>query len=76
MREARPLSFFGTRTSQELSFLRCTTRRALTPQVWPGTVGNRSWEKGTRISTLQPSSPIATADSQTASQVSSSKLSS
>ena len=76
MREATPLSFFGTRTSHELSFLRCTTRRAFTPQAWPGAVGKRSCENGIRISTLQPSSSIATADSHTASQVSSSKLSS
>ena len=76
MREARPLSFLGTRTSHELSFLRCTTRRAFTPQAWPGVVGKRSCEKGTRISTVQPAPSTLTADSHTASQVSSSKLSS
>ena len=55
MREARPLSFFGTSTSHELSFLRCTTRRAFTPQAWPAVAGKRSCESGTRISTVQPS---------------------
>ncbi len=76
MREARPLSFFGTSSSHELSFLRYTTRRAFDPQVWPGVVGKRSCENGTRISTVQPEPSTLTADSQTASQVSSSKLSS
>ena len=76
MREASPLSFFGTSTSHELSFLRYTMRRALTPQACPGAVGKRSCENGIRISTVQPESSTFTADSQTASQVSSSKLSS
>ena len=58
MREARPFSFFGTRTSHELSFLRYTTRRAFTPQAWPGVVGKRSCENGIRISTLQPSAVL------------------
>jgi hypothetical protein len=51
MREASPLSFFGTRTSQEASFLRYTTRQAFTPHTWPAVVGKRSCENGIRIST-------------------------
>ena len=76
MREASPLSFLGTRASHEASFLRCTTRRAFTPQAWRDASGKRSCEKGILISTVHPSASTATADSQTASQESSSKLSS
>ncbi len=76
MRETRPFSFFGTSSSQELSFLRWTTRRAFTPQLWPTTEGKRSCENGSRSSSVQPDSSRDTADSQTASQVTSSKLSS
>ena len=76
MREASPLSFLGTRESHELSFLRCTTRRAFTPQRCPGVAGKRSCDSGIRISTVQPVASTLTADAQTASQVSSSKLSS
>ena len=76
MRETRPLSFFGTSSNQELSFLRWITRRALTPQLWPTTEGKRSCENGNRSSSVQPVSSRVTADSHTASQVTSSKLSS
>ena len=38
MREASPLSFFGTSASQDSSFLRWTTRRAL---IAPGVAGGR-----------------------------------
>ena len=75
MRDTSPLSFFGTSTSHELSFLRWITRRAFTPQAGD-TAGKRSCEKGTRISSVQPRSSRVTADSHTASQVTSSKLSS
>ena len=34
MRDTSPLSFLGTSTSQELSFLRWMTRRAFSPQLW------------------------------------------
>jgi len=76
MREARPLSFFGTSASHDASFLRCTMRRALMPHVGRGAEGKRSCENGIRISTVHPPESTVTADSHTASQESSSKLSS
>ena len=76
MRETRPLSFFGTSSSQAVSFLRWITRRAFTPQSWPSPDGKRSCAKGSRSSSDQPSESRVTADSQTASQLTSSKLSS
>ena len=67
MREARPLSVFGTSASQSTSFFRWMTREALTPQVWQSPGRKRSSENGIRISTVQPASSTLTADSQTAS---------
>ena len=71
MREARPLSVFGTSASQTLSFFRWMTREALTPQVWQSPGRKRSSEKGMRISTDQPCSSWWTAESHTASHESS-----
>jgi len=76
MREASPLSLLGTRASQEISDLRRTMRRAFTPQTGRAVAGKRSCEKGMRISTTQPCASTVTADSQTESQASLSKLSS
>ena len=68
IRDARPASFFGTSCSQSDSLRRLITRSTLTPHVWCSALGNRSCDRGIRISTVQPSSPTCTADSQTASQ--------
>ncbi len=76
MRDTTPLSFFGTSASQALSFLRWITRRALIPHASPAAAVKRSCASGTLISSDQPDSSRVTADSQTASQVTSSKLSS
>ena len=67
MREARPASFFGTRSNQTVSFFRLMNRSTLTPQVCLSASGNRSCDSGMRISADQPPSPIETCYCHTAS---------
>ena len=69
--EARPLSLLGVMDTHDSSPLRWTMRWALTPQVSTSACGKRSCENGIRISTVQPPSSRPTADSHTASHVSS-----
>ncbi len=76
MRDTSPLSFFGTSTSHALSFLRWIDAARVHP---PGSATPRESAAARRAPGSRASSPgrrASTADSHTASQVTSSKLSS
>ena len=73
-RDARPLSFFPTKGNNASSFLRWIQRMTRTPHTCARARANRSWEKGIRSSTVQPSESTDVAASHTGSQESSDSL--
>lgn len=75
MRDARPVSSFGTSSSHTVSFFRRMKRSTFTPHVCLSADANRSWDSGIRISADQPRSSTETCDCQTASQAESCQVS-